>query len=691
MAPTKNRINMHDIIAQPLGALPAAVNAVLRRPEPLDDLEINSLFNEASFLFLRTEEALASNEEAAGAALIQLLLEGLTHSEDSLPVGLKAFAVQGGLLQSLQSVFSMVFRDGALPIQSPGAADLIQVICTLSDEEGLKDLCSEMFMLKMVVVLQQLYDNPSAANRHCQTQRSIAAALINMVKGSAVNKKRLSDWSFLLPCLTMSTDAFFQLQCVELLYRVSRKHRNYLTDLIYQEEKVSQNEKMAAVLQSLDRLINDSTLLDQMIDLVEKVNQNRSDVLCFSAKKVTAAETPVAETSKVYFTPNYFVVLITSTSVDNLTIPYADIRSVTISKDSRVLFRLENFPSNLDVILSHTAPGLDVVALTFNASQLGLLKASPVRSWVVTVLQERQEQKKPENSLSSVTETQPADLRCINEEKKRWRAVEEKYEGTSSVGSNVLSTSMGAAVAASQGVKELRGDTHDASFHSAEGKRLKTESIIDEPTLLRDTFKPSVEKKEPSKPTVIKRSSADTSLANFIRKATRRMPTAEKLSFLKTLEQLMEAKKGIRESEDIAELNREMEKIQHAVDDARKRCQNHRDEWYNEVTCTLNQVDKEIETVKEEASAAVEKLNQSLHQIKSSNQAMDERMDCMRLRLQQILETHKAAETEGRAEIQNFFETELERHECLLDDRYQKLQSAVFLPLSTHGQEVLNH
>eukprot|EP00796_Vickermania_ingenoplastis_P009243 gene9243-6496_t len=634
MPPSKNRINMHDIISQPLGVLPAAVDSVLRRPESLDEVELQSLFSEASYLLLRAEEALSVGDEEAGSALIQLLLEGLSHSEQSHEVGLTTFAVQDGLLDSLRSLFTLVFKDTALPIHSSGAADLAQIISALSDGDAVKEACGELFMADLACVLQQLYETPSSANRHFQTQRSVAAALINLVKGSTSNKERVSEWSFILPCFTMSIDIFFQLQCVEIMYRVSRRQKRFLKELAQQQQDV-----VRAGLTKLDELPNDPALLGRMLEVVEGVNEGRADIIRFLVREFKAAETLITTTSKAFFTPHYFIVLIDSSSADNVTVPFDSIRSVTIGRDAHVMFRLETFPMNLEAVLSHTGAGMDTVTLALNTEQLARLKASAVRSWIIKALECKKLNLSKDDQSNEKKSNEPEGVQGVHPSRSPPSCACQPSP-TESTPTPLLPTPRELTIT---------GPGHPtADTNGRDTKRLKKE--IHEPLKTPTGKENSV-------------TAADGLLQSIIWNVTQQLPRVEKERLLEQLDQL----------------------LQEAVDDARERCKRNRDEWAAEVSRGIALIDNEVKRSEDAAATAVEQLNGGLHQLKLSNQALSERMDALRFSLQQVLEESRGEERDFKEHLLRNFEAELERHDNLYYDRHMRADSAQWrLPHNKH-------
>ncbi|ESL05846.1 hypothetical protein TRSC58_06490 [Trypanosoma rangeli SC58] len=389
----RNHINMHDIIAAPLGALPGAVDAILRRPEDLDDVEVQSIFKEASFIFLRAEEALASRDADAFCVLFKLFSEGFAHNENSFGKGIDTFGENGALLQTLRDIFRVAVEQRAFPVQSLAVVELVQVVGSLCDGSAIKDACGALFMEGLACMLDDIYRRSVEEAHACfLAQRAAATALINLVKGSKQNKQRISSWNFLADCCALSVDVFFQLQCIELLFRLSRYNKSLLAQI--------SSRLRPRVLDNIRQLPNDSTLLPKMVELLHDINDEREDILSFPVNRADVAYTMIMENTSSYFTMNYFVVLVTSSNADNVTIPYRSIRSVTLGKDGRVVFRLDEFPTKLEALLSHAA-GEDSIVLFMTVDQLALFKESRIRSWILSALDAKKGRKRNSTHASN--------------------------------------------------------------------------------------------------------------------------------------------------------------------------------------------------------------------------------------------------------------------------------------------------
>ncbi|RNC33572.1 hypothetical protein TcCL_Unassigned03717, partial [Trypanosoma cruzi] len=254
----------------------------------LDDVEVQSIFKEASFILLRAEEALASREADAFCVLFKLFSEGLAHSAASFGKGIATFGENGALLQTLRDIFRVAVEQRAFPLQCPAVIELVQVVGSLCDGSCIKDTCGALFMEGLVYMLDDMYRRSiEEAHAGFLAQRAAATALINLVKGSKQNKQRITSWDFLADCCALSVDVFFQLQCIELLFRLSRHNKSLLPHIC--------SRLRPQVLEDIRQLPNDSTLLTKMVELLHNINAGREDILLFPLSRADVAHTTIME------------------------------------------------------------------------------------------------------------------------------------------------------------------------------------------------------------------------------------------------------------------------------------------------------------------------------------------------------------------------------------------------------------
>ncbi|CBZ27798.1 conserved hypothetical protein [Leishmania mexicana MHOM/GT/2001/U1103] len=614
--PTKNRINMHDIVEQPLTAIPDAVDAVLRRPEPLDELEVQSIFFESSYILLRAEEALSAKDGNAFCALFKIFSEGFAHSEASFEEGIRTMVENESLLQTMHAIFKVVVEQEALPLHSAGTVELIQVLSSLCDGAALKDRCGALFMRGFAKVLQRVYSNTEEARRHFHVQRGTATALINLVKGSKQNKQRLASWKFVADCCAASVDVFFQLQCVELLFRVSRQNKDVFSHL--------GGSLPPATIEELRALPNDGTLLSRMTLLIEHLNEGRAQVLRYPLKEVVAAETTLTSSTNAYFTPNYVIVMVTAANADNITIPYRIIRSITLGRDGRVIVRLEEFPVKLELLLSHTT-GMDTVTFYMAQEELATFKQSTVRQWIVEALQVRKEEQRhhrpPQAPRSPDSMVKPA----------------EKAEP---VAHESLSSTTPAA-----SLHETSDDTVTAR------KKARLEGAAASAAAVPCTNHPPI-----------------AALLHVVDALVEQAATPnEAQAMLLQLRRLMEARKEMQRGKSMDNLSDAMRHIQNRVDETRRTAKENRTAWHQAMLEELERVENVVVGAQDKAAAGVEQLNDHLKKVKASNQAINERIACMDIELQQTLEELREEELRWTNEIHTKCMREAERLEFEVD------------------------
>ncbi|KPA79753.1 hypothetical protein ABB37_05507 [Leptomonas pyrrhocoris] len=621
--PTKNRINMHDIVEQPLSAIPDAVDAVLRRPEPLDEVEMQSILYECSFILLRAEEALSAKDGNAFCALFKLLSEGFAHSEESFEEGIRTMIQNDSLLQTMHTIFKVVVEQEALPLHSAGTVELIQVLSSLCDGAALKDKCGSLFMRGFAKLLQKVYANAEEARRHFHVQRGTATALINLVKGSKQNKQRLASWKFVADCCAVSVDVFFQLQCVEMLFRVSRQNKDVLSHL--------GDSLPPATVEALQALPNDGTLLSRMTQLIEHLNDGRAQVLRYPLKEVVAADTTLTSSTNAYFTPNFVIVMVTAVNADNITIPYRIIRSITLGRDGRVIIKLEEFPVKLEVLLSHTA-GMDTVTFYMTQDELARFKQSSVRQWIVEALQARKDEQRqhlPQRARRSPDSSTKSNGRSAR------AAQESTSAATSAAAAPTQYENTAAADEADSARKKARVESPASRWGGA---------IV---------------------------SSALPSVAAFLHVVDALMEQAstpnEAQAMLLQLRRLIEARKEVQRGKLMDELNTIMEHIQSRVDDARRTARENRSAWHQSMLEDLAKVEGLVVAVQDKTAEGVEQLNKDLKKVKASNQAINERIACMDIELQQTLEELRAEEFRWTNEIDAKCMREAERLEFDVD------------------------
>nr|CCC89712.1 conserved hypothetical protein [Trypanosoma congolense IL3000] len=587
--PTKNSINMHDIVAQPLGALAGAVSAALLRPVDLDDDEVNSIFDEVSFILLRAEEALAAGEADAFCALFRLLTKGFTHKASFFNKGIELFGFNKALLQSLHDIFRGAVTRRGFPLQSEAVVELLRVIGNLCDGGSIKEECGALFMEGLANTLSDIYrQDLDEANKHFLTQRVVAVAMINLMKGSKNNRHRILSWNFLANSCALSVDAFFQLQCIELLFRVSRSSIAVFRNL--------QSRLQPSVTEKIPQLVNGPTLMTGMIELLNDINEKRDDVLVFPLERAEVAGVVVDCRTISYFTPNYLVILVTPNNVKEITVPYTLVRSVRLGRDCSVNLRLHEMPLSAAEVVGETSDER-TLTLTMTEKQLQLFKESSVRSWMLSIISSNIQSRKNTTEVPGETHA------------------EGDVPAGPSLPSNVKENT-GEKRRRADSIQLVEGGQREASFN------------------LKDALKSS-------------RISVD--------------------SVVKQMKRIMDPKDELGHHEATAIIFESMGEIQKLVDDARVTTDGYRDNLKVTVEGYIQILDDCLRVSRSKAVSVVDKLNDTLQELKAINTTIHDRMACIEITLRQSLDDSRRDEAAACLSLKSEGEQRIAKLEELLD------------------------
>lgn len=428
--PPRLRICVADVISQPLNALPAAINALLKRTNGLDEVETEGLFHETGHILRRAEEALLlahqqqqqqqqnDHHHPLGGEETHTSRRGREHSNPA------ADAVIGSCFRLLQHGFVACVTSGSLCglrafTEDDNAFDALgRIVVAAVEGRGtceeaqceilntLDYLCEGALSKErigaafMPVFLRVLAD----PTRPYRVHRGVATDIVNLVKGSKANKDRLGDLGCVAGALAATSDYFLQLQCTEVLFRATRTKKTALDALA--------PLLSADFVQGMQALPTDRTLLERMMRLVDAWNAARTPalVLRFPLQRVEVGNAVLCGPTAAYFAPEFFVVMIPGTAADNVTIPHSALRSVRLTKDSKVVFRLASIPPLLaDRVALATADlaegrgsggaagGSSVsgsgaiaedVALLCTPMVLAEFRRSSIHTWITNVLRE---------------------------------------------------------------------------------------------------------------------------------------------------------------------------------------------------------------------------------------------------------------------------------------------------------------
>ena len=141
----------------------------------------------------------------------------------------------------------------------------------------------------------------------------------------------------------------------------------------------------------------------------------------------------------------------------------------------------------------------------------------------------------------------------------------------------------------------------------------------------------------------------------------------EAQAMLLQLRRLIEARKEVQRSKSVDDLNDVMEHIQTRVDDTRRTARENRTAWHQSMLEDVAKVEGLVVSAQDKTAEGVEQLNEDLKKVKASNQAINERIACMEIELQQTLEELRAEEFRWTSEIDAKCTREAERLEFEVD------------------------
>ena len=242
------------------------------------------------------------------------------------------------------------------------------------------------------VLLGYMKDTEMHADDY-RVHRNCCSALISLLRGSQANKMRFGpECAVIAACLEDSSDFFFQMQCVEVLYRLYKHKSCYLTDLpVASTSSTATAAPRGAgispfLLRGIEELPNDSTLLLSIHQLLDSYNRDAHPdrIVAFPVLHMEVDGVEVSRATTMYFSPLLLVVLLPGGSTGSyLTIPYEHVRSVKLSKDHKLELRLYVIPAKLACVMSlKEGEGRDKLLVSMTRATMQELRTSVVHQWV---------------------------------------------------------------------------------------------------------------------------------------------------------------------------------------------------------------------------------------------------------------------------------------------------------------------
>lgn len=231
--------------------------------------------------------------------------------------------------------------------------------------------------------------------------RLAASAWINLLRGSKSNRNRCGSYlSILADLLEQSTDIYLQIAVLEILFRL------YTHD----STMLRQGGVSSSIQELVAALPNDSTLLVAIESaLVDHINKRRRDNHSIETVDVSGLDIgddiTLSSATRIHFNRQCLVFLVLGghTTVDTtVTIPYADVRSLRVSKDNTLRVALHRITEELYQLVprlrqlypppqgpddndndNHIAgTAVPTLHIFLTTASMGQLKQSSVYAWI---------------------------------------------------------------------------------------------------------------------------------------------------------------------------------------------------------------------------------------------------------------------------------------------------------------------
>ncbi|EPY37845.1 hypothetical protein AGDE_06088 [Angomonas deanei] len=206
-----------------------------------------------------------------------------------------------------------------------------------------------------------------------RVHRNCASCLITLLRGSKVNKNKLSvACSDVASSLQNSTDFFFQMQCSEILFRLYTHN----TTVLMQAEMDVQLRK------GIMELPNDSTILLNIQAFLDRYNsESRANIMPYTVLRIEVDGAEICGHTTMYFSELLLVTLLPGGNGDNFTIPFEHIRSVKLSKDHKLGLRLNSIPAKLSSAMAVDTPK-DTFNVFLTQSMLQKIRTCGIHQWI---------------------------------------------------------------------------------------------------------------------------------------------------------------------------------------------------------------------------------------------------------------------------------------------------------------------
>lgn len=250
----------------------------------------------------------------------------------------------------------------------PLSVALLQTIDMLCDHEAIKMMVARKWVLS---ALSFMGDTTSC--KPFDLLRACASLLVNVVRLPEC-RSHLSDLSSLATCIRDNTDIYLQLQCLEIIYTVTKSNPKALTAI--SDVLGSRFTKL------VENLPNNNKMLQQMVECLRSVS---NQMCAIKVSSITCGTQGQKREGAIAHFGKKLVVL--DWKEPDLTIPYELVRSIKLSRTKELVLRLTSVPIAMQRFFpkdSTNAPAEDsfIVSLGITDEEFRKLKDCNVQSWI---------------------------------------------------------------------------------------------------------------------------------------------------------------------------------------------------------------------------------------------------------------------------------------------------------------------
>lgn len=383
-----NLKNVSALLQKSLIEIEGAVRNTLKNGGEISRDESRAVVDGVHLIIDKAMEAMRNGNYSALGCTLFLVSQAMEHYHAELTEKLWGVPAHASNLLELFRSVVMKNPQGSTEAQ----IELLSLFEIAGESVQHKDRMGEVLMGDLMSIFAGLHmETPP---RSFVVKRLFATLLLSLVKQSRDNKARVSSLQFCGTALQDSTDFFFQMQCVELIFRVTRVHRHTL--------------KSAGLPRSLEagieKLPNDPTLVEKLVFALEQYHATLSPprLYTYPVIRADAGNEILHKDVRSFFTPTMMLVFDPDFSGMNLTVDYSTVRSVRITRDNKIVIRVHTAPPGTEKAVNPDDDERGNITLHMNTQTIADIKQSDVNRWITEAI------KKAKHTKPSAPAHQPA-------------------------------------------------------------------------------------------------------------------------------------------------------------------------------------------------------------------------------------------------------------------------------------------